>query len=115
MSGGSDAWHSLNWEKKYINEQKEDILNKINSSDLQTLLSKYEEKNHVLKSKLDIAKRYQAYFTPEAVIKKMLQYSQKLKTFEPINILEPTSGIGNIPMYILQHYKKVIYNLYWKG
>ncbi len=69
-------------------------------------MSKYEEKNHVLKSKLDIAKRYQAYFTPEAVIKKMLQYSEKLKSFENINILEPTAGIENIPMYILQHYKK---------
>ena len=68
----------LELQKKYINEQKEDILKKINSADLQTLLSKYEEKNHVLKSKLDIAKRYQAYFTPEAVIKQMLQYSEKL-------------------------------------
>ena len=36
----------------------------------------------------------------------MLQYSEKLKSFENINILEPTAGIGNIPMYILQHYKK---------
>ncbi len=69
-------------------------------------MSKYEEKNHVLKSKLDIAKRYQAYFTPEPVIKKMLQYSEKLKSFKPINILEPTSGIGNIPMNIIQNYKK---------
>ena len=96
----------LELQKKYIYEQKENIMKKINSSELQTLLSKYEEKNHVLKSKLDIAKRYQAYFTPEAVIKMMLQYSEKLKSFENINILEPTSGIGNIPMYILQNYKK---------
>lgn len=96
----------LELQKKYINGQKEDILKKINSSELQNLLSKYEEKNHVLKSKLDIAKRYQAYFTPETVIKMMLQYSQKLKTFEAINILEPTAGIGNIPIYMLQNYKK---------
>jgi hypothetical protein len=60
----------LELQNKYIHEQKDDILKKINSSELQNLLNKYEEKNHVLKSKLDIAKRYQAYFTPEAVIKK---------------------------------------------
>ena len=36
----------------------------------------------------------------------MLQYSEKSKTFENINILEPRAGIGNIPMYILQIFKK---------
>ena len=81
-------------------------MKKINSTDLQTILDKYEETNNILKSKLDIAKRYQAYFTPDAVIKTMLKYSEKLKSFENINILEPTAGIGNIPMYILQNYKK---------
>ena len=59
-----------------------------------------------LKKKFTPIVVYQAYFTPEAVIKKMLQYSEKLKSFENINILEPTSGIGNIPIYILQNYKK---------
>ena len=87
----------LNIQKKYISEQKENIMKKINSKELQTIFEK---------SKLDIAKRYQAYFTPDAEIKTMLKYSEKLKSFENINILEPTAGTGNIPMYILQNYKK---------
>jgi hypothetical protein len=33
-------------------------------------------------------------------------------TFENINILEPTAGIGNIPMYVLQIFKKDYKNLY---
>ena len=44
----------------------------------------------------------------------MLQYSEKLKSFENINILEPTAGIGNIPMYILQNYKR-LQNLYGRN
>ena len=32
------------------------------------------------KSKIDIAKRFQAYFTPNTVIKMMLDYSKKLKS-----------------------------------
>ncbi len=42
----------------------------------------------------------------------MLEYSEKIMTFENINILEPTAGIGNIPMYILQNFKKDYKNLY---
>jgi hypothetical protein len=45
----------LELQKKYINEQQENIMKKINSSELQTLLSQYEEKNHISKSKLYIA------------------------------------------------------------
>ena len=96
----------LELQKKYINLQKENILKTINSLELQNLLDKYEEKNNILQSKLDIAKRYQAYFTPNTVIKMMLDYSKKLKSFDNLNILEPTAGIGNIPIFILDNYKK---------
>ncbi len=51
----------------------------INSSELQTLLNKNEEKNYRLKSKLNIAKRYQAYFTPDAVIKNNASIFSKIK------------------------------------
>ncbi len=37
----------LELQKKYINEQQENIMKKINSSELQTVLTKYEEKNHI--------------------------------------------------------------------
>lgn len=93
-------------QKKYIGEQRTNLFKILKSEKLQTLLDKFELKNIVMNSKKDIAKRYQAYYTPDKIIKQMLEYSNKLKSFDDLEILEPTAGIGNIPMYILENYKK---------
>lgn len=96
----------LKLQKKYIENQKTNIFKLIKSEKLQTLIDKFELKNIMMSKKKDIAKRYQAYYTPNNIIKEMLEYSMKLKKFDEIEILEPTAGIGNIPMYILENYKK---------
>ena len=57
--------------------------------------------------KLNTVKRYQAFYTPVAIIKKMLDFSKSLKSFNnELNILEPTAGIGGIPVEILKLQKQ---------
>jgi len=96
----------LELQKKYLEEQKEDIFKKINSSELMALMDKQERQNNIFNTKLQVAKRFQAYFTPDEVIKKMCEFSKKLKSsYEKIEVLEPTAGIGNIPIYIIKNFK----------
>lgn len=94
----------LDLQKKYIQEQKENIFKLISSEKLQKLMSDYERRNSIFDLKMDVAKRLQAYFTPDKVIKQMLEYSKKLKAYEKLEILEPSAGIGNIPIYIMKNY-----------
>lgn len=100
----------LNLQKKYINEQKENIMKKINSKQLEQLYEKLEARNNIMDSLIGKAKRnaklYQEYFTPVEVVKILASYSTKLKSFGHIDILEPTAGCGNIPTYIIKHYNK---------
>jgi tRNA1(Val) A37 N6-methylase TrmN6 len=95
----------LDLQRKYINEQKENIFKLVSSDKLQKLLNDYERRNNLFELKMDVAKRLQAYFTPDKVIKQMLEYSKKLKGYQNLNILEPTAGIGNIPIYIMKNFK----------
>ena len=95
----------LDLQKKYIDEQKENIFKLVSSEKLQKLLGDYERRNNIFDLKMDIARRLQAYFTPDKVIKQMLEYSKKLREFKKLEILEPTAGIGNIPIYIMKNFK----------
>jgi predicted RNA methylase len=95
----------LDLQRKYIQEQKENIFKLVSSEKLQKLMSDYERRNNIFDLKMDIARRLQAYFTPDKVIKQMLEYSKKLKGYDKLDILEPTCGIGNIPIYIMKNFK----------
>jgi len=95
----------LDLQRKYIEEQKENIFKLVSSEKLQKLMSDYENRNNIFELKMDVARRLQAYFTPDKVIKQILEYSKKLKGYEKLDILEPTAGIGNIPIYIMKNYK----------
>ena len=95
----------LDLQRKYINEQKENIFKLVSSDKLQKLLSDYERRNNLFDLKMDVARRLQAYFTPDKVIKQMLEYSKKINEFKKLDILEPTAGIGNIPVYIMKNFK----------
>jgi len=95
----------LDLQKKYIQEQKENIFKLVSSEKLQKLMSDYERRNNLFDLKMDVARRLQAYFTPDKVIKQMLEYSKKLKGYDKLEILEPTAGIGNIPIYIMKNFK----------
>jgi len=95
----------LDLQRKYIEEQKENIFSLVSSEKLQKLMGNYERRNNIFELKMDVARRLQAYFTPDKVIKQMLEYSRKLKGYEKLDILEPTAGIGNIPIYIMKNYK----------
>jgi 16S rRNA G1207 methylase RsmC len=54
------------------------------------------------KEKLDATKRLQQYFTPEIIVRKMLDCSKLLKGYEKLNILEPCAGVVNICVEILK-------------
>ena len=55
------------------------------------------------KEKLDSVKRLQQFFTPEPVVRKMLDSSKLLKSYDnKLNILEPSAGVGNICLEILK-------------
>lgn len=95
----------LDLQRKYINEQKENIFKLVSSKKLKKLMSDYERRNSMFELKMDVAKRLQAYFTPDKVIKQMLEYSKKLKGYDKLEILEPTAGIANIPIYIMKNFK----------
>ena len=95
----------LDLQRKYIEEQKENIFKLVSSEKLKKLLDNYERRNNIFDLKMDVAKRLQAYFTPDKVIKQMLEYSKKLREFNKLEILEPTAGIGNIPIYIMKNFK----------
>ena len=57
--------------------------------------------------KLNSVKRYQAFYTPVNVIKKMLDFSKLLNSFNnELTILEPTAGIGGIVVEILKLHKQ---------
>ena len=95
----------LDLQRKYINEQKNNIFKLISSNKLQKLISDYENRNSMFDLKMDVAKRLQAYFTPDNIIKQMLGYSKKITEYKKLEILEPTAGIGNIPIYIIKNFK----------
>lgn len=99
----------FNIQKDFIKSQKIDIFKLVNSDKIVKFIEKYEKQNDILKFKLDVAKRYQAYFTPEIVVKKMCDLSNKLKSYktDKIQFLEPTCGIGNIPIFIINNYKGI--------
>lgn len=92
-------------QKKYIEEQKEDIFKLVSGGKMEKLRNDFERRNNLMDLKMDTAKRLQAYFTPEKVIKQMLEYSKKIKSYDKLEILEPTAGIANIPVYILKNFK----------
>lgn len=94
----------LELQKKYIKEQKENVFKMVNSGKLQQIQDKLQRRNELMNLKLDVAKRNQAYFTPEKVIKIMMGYSKKINSFDKLDILEPTAGIGNIPIYLMKNY-----------
>lgn len=92
-------------QKKYIEQQKEDIFKYVSGGKMEKLKDAYERRNNLLDLKMDVSKRLQAYFTPDKVIKQMLEYSKKINSYDRLEILEATAGIGNIPVYILKNYK----------
>lgn len=100
----------LDLQKELLNKQKNLILKVIQGNTVKTILERAEDKNSIVYAKLEEAnlktKKYQAYFTPESVVEKVMSYSQKIKSNERIDILEPTAGIGNFPIYILKNYDK---------
>lgn len=91
-------------QKKYIEQQKEDIFKFVSGGKMEKIRNEFERRNTLLDLKMDVAKRLQAYFTPEKVIKQMLEYSKKINSYDKLEILEPTAGIANIPVYILKNY-----------
>jgi predicted RNA methylase len=55
------------------------------------------------KEKLDSVKRLQQFYTPEPIVRKMLDSSKLLKGYDnKLNILEPSCGIGNIVIEIFK-------------
>lgn len=95
----------LDLQRDYIEKEKENIFKLVSSGRMEKIKADYERKNNIMDLKLDVAKRLQAYFTPEKVIKQMLEYSKKLREYNRLEILEPTAGIGNIPIYLLKNFK----------
>jgi hypothetical protein len=94
----------LEIQKRYITEQTQNIF-KLVSSDgrLTKLLQKANERALKANEKLNSVKRYQAFYTPVAIVKKMFDFSKSLKSFNnELNILEPTAGIGNIVVEIIK-------------
>jgi hypothetical protein len=98
----------LEIQKRYITEQTQNIF-KLVSSDgrLTKLLQKANERALKANEKLNSVKRYQAFYTPVAIVKKMFDFSKSLKSFNnELNILEPTAGIGNIVVEIIKLQKQ---------
>ena len=94
----------LEIQKRYIEEQTEDIFKLIKSdSRLSEIIQKATDRAMKAKEKLDSVKRYQAFYTPAPVVKKMLDMSKSLKGYNnQLHILEPTAGVGNIVVEILK-------------
>jgi hypothetical protein len=98
----------LEIQKRYIDEETTNLFNQISSDGrLKKLLDKANERAMKASEKLNTVKRYQSFYTPVAVIKKMLDLSKTLKSFNnELNILEATSGIGGIVVEILKLQKQ---------
>ena len=80
-------------------------------SRLTKLLEKANERALKASEKLNTVKRYQAFYTPVNIIKKMFDFSKSLKGFNnELKILEPTSGIGNIIVELIKLQKE--YKIY---
>ena len=93
----------LDIQKRYINEQTDDIFKLIKSDGkLSEILQNATNRAVRAKEKLDSVKRLQQFYTPEPVVRKMLDCSKLLKGFQKLNILEPSAGVGNICVEILK-------------
>ena len=94
----------LQIQKRYIEEQTQDIFKLIKSDGrLSEILQKATDRAMKAKEKLDSVKRYQAFYTPAPVVKKMLDMSKLLKSYNnQLHILEPTAGVDNIVVEILK-------------
>lgn len=102
----------LQVQKRYIEEQTQNIF-KLVSSDgrLAKLLQRANERALKASEKLNTVKRYQAFYTPVNIIKKMFDFSKLLKGFNnDLKILEPTAGIGNIVVELIKLQKE--YKIY---
>ena len=70
---------------------------------LSQLLQNANDRAVRAKEKLDSVKRLQQFHTPEPVVRKMLDCSKLLKSYDnKLNILEPSAGVGNICVEILK-------------
>ena len=80
-------------------------------SRLTKLLEKANERALKASEKLNTVKRYQSFYTPVNIIKKMFDFSKALKGFNnEMKILEPTAGIGNIVVELIKLQKE--YKIY---
>jgi len=100
-------------EKKLKNEDEEKhykIIKEYYKDQYNNIYDYLKNDNNVLKQHMDkVTARYkkmleksrvkvtQEFFTPSNIVKKMLSYSEKLKTYGgDLSVLEPTAGVGNI-------------------
>ena len=102
----------LEIQKRYIQEQTQNIFKLVSSdSRLTKLLEKANERALKASEKLNTVKRYQAFYTPVNIIKKMFDFSKALKGFNnEMKILEPTAGIGGIVVELIKLQKE--YKIY---
>jgi len=94
----------LEIQKRYIDEQTDNIFKMIRSDGkLSQLLQNATDRAVRAKEKLDSVKRLQQFYTPETIVRKMLDTSKLLKGYDnKLNILEPSAGVGNIIIEILK-------------
>ena len=94
----------LDIQKRYIDEQTDNIFKMIKSDGkLSQLLQNANDRAIRAKEKLDSVKRLQQFYTPEPIVRKMLDSSKLLKGYNnKLNILEPSTGVGNIIIEILK-------------
>ena len=94
----------LDIQKRYIAEERDNVFELIKSDGkLSQILQNATDRAVRAKEKLDSVKRLQQFYTPEPIVRKMLDSSKLLKGYNnKLNILEPSAGIGNICLEILK-------------
>ena len=94
----------MNIQKRYIGEETDNIFELIKSDGkLSQILQNANDRAIRAKEKLDSVKRLQQFYTPEPIVRKMLDTSKLLKGYDnKLNILEPSAGVGNIIIEILK-------------
>lgn len=88
--------------KKFYKDQYNRLYNYLQNDNnvLNKRIEKIKERYEWALNKTKI-KRYQEFFTPDNIVKKMLTYSEKLKGFKELVVLEPSAGVGNIVKHLL--------------
>jgi len=103
----------LNIQRDILIKEKEKVLEKC--IDLKNVIqenqNKVNELNNLRKTQLKNHIKYNEFFTPSNVVKKLINISKKINSHKHIDVLEPTAGSGNIVIGVLEKRKNDLLNI----